>query len=318
MEMKAIVQQRYGPASEVLRVEEVAKPAVGDGDVLIAVRAAGVNPLDWHYVTGKPYVARMAMGRPMPKITVRGVDVAGRVEAAGPKVKTFKPGDDVFGWVDGSFAEFASAPEDHFVRKPDGMTYEEAAAVPIAAFTALQGLRDTAEMQAGQRVLINGASGGVGIYAVQIAKALGAEVTGVCSTRNVEMVRSLGADTVVDYTRDDFTKGGGRYDIIFDNAGSQPFSALRRTLRPGGRIVYNSGTPFPRMMGALVMSRLGRTIRTFLAQPNHEDLTLIASLIESGKLRSVIDRTYPLQETAAAVAYVEAGHARGKVVITAA
>jgi NADPH:quinone reductase-like Zn-dependent oxidoreductase len=182
----------------------------------------------------------------------------------------------------------------------------------------LQGLRDTGKMQAGQRVLINGASGGVGIYAVQIAKALGADVTGVCSARNVDMVRSLGADNVVDYTRDDFTKSGERYDLIFDNAGSQPFSALRRTLRPGGTIVYNSGTPFPRMMGALVMSRLGRTVRTFLAQPNHEDLALIASLIESGKLRSVIDRTYPLQETAAAVAYVEAGHARGKVVITAA
>jgi len=313
--VKAIVQDRYGPPED-LRVKDIHEPVVGDRDVLLRVRAAGVNPLDWHYVRGAPYVARLSMGRPRPKVGIRGVDVAGRAEAIGKDVTHLRPGDDVFGWCDGAFAEYASAPEDHFVAKPANMTYEEAAAVPVAAVTALRGLRDVGKLQSGQRVLINGAAGGVGTFAVQIAKSFGGEVTGVCSSRNVDMVKSIGADHVIDYTREDFTTRGERYDLILDNAGNHSLSAVRRALTAGGTLVYNSGASMRRIAMAWLLSRMGQKVFTFLAVPNHDDLVVIGALIESGKLRSAIDRTYPLQETGAAIAYVEAGHARGKVVVT--
>ena len=312
--MKAIVQERYGPPA-ALRLREVEVPAMGDGDVRLRVRAAAVNPLDWHFVRGTPLVARMAFGLPGPKETHRGVDVAGQVEAVGKNVQSLRPGDDVFGWCDGAFAERATAAENHFVTKPPAMTYEEAAAVPVAAVTALQGLRDVGKLQPGQRLLINGAAGGVGTYAVQIAKSMGAEVTGVCSTRNVEMVRSLGADGVVDYSREDFANARLRYDLVFDNAGNRPLSALRRTLVPGGTLVYNSGASMRRVAFAQLLSRMGQKVRMFLASITHDDLMYLRGLIEAGRLRSVIDRTYPLEEAGAAIAYVEAGHARGKVVV---
>ena len=313
--MRAIIQERYGPP-EALRVREVEMPPVGDGEVRVKVHAAGVNPLDWHLVRGTPLMARAALGFPNPKVTRRGVDVAGRVDAVGSGVKTLRPGDDVFGWCDGAFAEYAAAPEDHFVVKPAAMTFEEAAAVPVAAVTALQGLRDVGKLRAGQRLLINSAAGGVGTYAVQVAKSYGAEVTGVCSTRNLELVRSLGADHVVDYSHEDFTKNGGGYDVILDNAGSRPISTLQRMLATGGTLVYNSGASMSRVAMAQLRSRLGQRVHMFLARITHDDLEFLRGLIQAGKLRSVIDRIYPLDETGAAIAYVEAGHARGKVVIT--
>lgn len=313
--MKAAVQERYGPP-EALRLTEIEKPVLGDGDVMVRVCAAGVNPLDWHYVRGTPFVARMAMGRSRPKVAIRGVDVAGRVEAVGKNVTRLRPGDDVFGWCDGAFAEYASAPEDHLMAKPGNMTCEEAAAVPVAAVTALQGLRDVGKLRSGQRVLVNGASGGVGTFAVQIASAFGAEVTGVCSSRNVDLVKSIGAGRVIDYTREDFTRAAERYDLILDNAGSQSIAALRRTLVPGGTLVYNSGASMPRIAMAGLLSRMGRKVFTYLARLNHEDLAIIHDLIESGKVRSVIDRTFALDEIGAAIAYVEGGHVRGKVVVT--
>ena len=314
--MKAIIQDSYGPPSRVLRLADLDKPAPGDGDVLLNVHAAGVNPLDWHYVLGTPYLARMSFGRPAPKIRVRGVDVSGQIEAVGKDVKQFRPGDEVFGWCAGAFAEYAAAPQDHFIAKPAAISHEEAAAVPVAAVTALQGLRDFGKLKSGQLVLINGAAGGVGTYGVQIAKAMGAKVTGVCSTRNVELVSSLGADRVFDYTRQDFTKDAQRYDLVFDNAGSQSIGALRRTLTPGGILVYNSGASMSRIAMAQLLMRLGQKVYSYLANITHDDMVFLGGLIESKKLRSVIDKTYPLDETAAAVAYVAAGHARGKVVVT--
>jgi NADPH:quinone reductase-like Zn-dependent oxidoreductase len=314
--LKAIVQDRYGRPDEVLKLEEIDRPVPGEREILVRVRAAGVNPLDWHYVQGSPAIARISMGRGRPKDRVRGVDVSGQVEAVGSGVKKIRQGDEVFGWCDGAFAEFASGVEDHFVPKLANTSYEQAAAVPVAAITALQGLRNVGKLQSGQRVLVNGASGGVGTYAVQIAKALGAEVTGVCSARNVELVRSLGADRVIDYGQEDFTKRAERYDLILDNAGSHTIGSLRRALKPGGTLVYNSGASMSRMAGAILLSRLGQKVFTFLAKLNHDDLALIAGLMEQGKVKSVIDRSYPLDQTAAAIAYVEAGHARGKVVVT--
>lgn len=313
--MRAIIQERYGPPA-ALRLREVDMPAIGDGDVRVEVRAAGVNPLDWHLVSGKPLVARMALGLPGPKEKRRGVDVAGRVEAVGKDVKGARPGDEVFGWCDGAFAEYASTKEEQLVAKPASMSFEEAAAVPVAAVTALQALRDVGKLQSGQRVLINGAAGGVGTYAVQIARSMGADVTAVCSTRNVDMVRSLGAGQVIDYTREDFTRAGGLYDLVLDNAGSRSLSAVRKTLKPDGALVYNSGASMFRVAQAQILSRMGRKVSMFLAKITHPDLVHLCGLIEAGKLRSVIDRTYPLEETGAAIAYVEAGHARGKVVVT--
>lgn len=314
--MKAVVQQRYGSPSDVLRLEEMPAPVPSDRQVLVRVHAAGVNPLDWHHVLGTPFVARMAMGIGKPKVTVRGVDVAGRVEAVGAGVEKFHAGDDVFGWCSGTFAELATGSEDNFVAMPANLTHEEAAAVPVAAITALQGLRDVGGLRPGQRVLINGSSGGVGTYAVQIAKALGAVVTGVCSASNVNLVTSLGADFVLDYGRDDFTRRSDRYDLVFDNAGSHSISSLRHALEPGGTLVYNSGASMRRIANAILRSRIGQNVHTYLARPNHDDLALITQMIEQRKVRSVIDRTYPLDQAAAAIGYVEAGHARGKVVLT--
>jgi NADPH:quinone reductase-like Zn-dependent oxidoreductase len=312
--MKAIVQDVYGPA-EVLRLDEVERPVVSEGGVLLRVHAAGVNPLDWHFMRGTPYLARMAMGLSKPKIRVRGVDVAGRVEAVGDAVKRFRPGDDVFGLCHGSFAEYATALEDHLIRKPAGMTCEQAAAVPVAALTALQGLR-AGGVRSGQRLLINGASGGIGMFAVQIAKSYGAVVTGVCSSRNFDLVTSIGADQVIDYAREDFTKAGRRYDVILDNVGNHSLSAVRRALAVGGTLVYNSGASMRGIAMAQLLWRLGQNVRMFNTRRKPDDLAEICRLIESGKLTSVIDRTYPLVQTGAAIAYVEAGHARGKVVVT--
>jgi len=312
--MKAIVQHRYGAPDQALSLDDIPEPVPGDRDVLIRVRAAGVNALDWHQVGGKPVIARPAMSRGEPKIRVRGVDVAGTVESVGKDVTSLRPGDDVFGWCAGAFAEIATAPEDHFVSKPSSLSYEEAAAVPVAALTALQGLRDKGRLQAGQQVLINGAGGGVGTFAVQIAKALGATVTAV--SRNVDLMRSLHADVVIDYTREDFTKASARYDLVFENGGSHPISAVRRTLKPGGILVYNSGASLGRIAMAQLLSRLGQRVYMFLANLNQADLMLIRTFIEEGKVTPVVDRLYPLAETPAAISYVEAGSARGKVVIT--
>jgi NADPH:quinone reductase-like Zn-dependent oxidoreductase len=314
--MKAVVQARYGRPAEVLRLEELPAPVPQAGEVLVRMRAAGVNPLDWHLVGGTPPVARLAMGRRRPKGSpVRGAEVAGVVEAVGAEVRGLKVGDEVFGFCDGAFAELVAAPEDRMAVKPPEVGFAEAATVPIAAITALQGLRDFGKLRSGQRLLVNGASGGVGIFAVQIGKAFGAHVTGVCSGRNVEMVQSLGADGVIDYTREDFTAGGDRYDVVLDNVGSRPISAVRRVLAPGGTLVYNSGGSMRRIVLAQVLSRVGQKVFMFLARPNQADLAVIRELMVAGRLRSVVDRTFPLSETAAAVEYVEQGHVRGKVAV---
>ena len=314
--MKAIVQDTYGPP-DVLVLEEIEKPVVDDGEVLIRVHAAAANPLDWHFIRGQPFVARIAMGFPKPKTRFRGVDVAGHIEAVGKDVKDLRTGDEVFGWCVGAFAEYAKAAENHFVLKPANITFEQAAGVPVAAATALQAIRDFAKVQAGQKVLINGAAGGVGTFAVQIAKSYGAEVTGVCSTRNMDMVRSIGADHVVDYTEEDFTKGGIQYDLIFDNAGTHSLPEFRHVLTPNGTFFSNSGTN----LGLMLMARVASTFAhqkpgSFLANITHEDLVVLQQLIESGQVKTVVDRTYPLSQTAEAIRYLEAGHARGKVIIT--
>src|SRR5512140_3796669 len=321
--MKAIVTCDYG-APDVLQLETIARPACADDQVLIRVRAASVNPLEWHYVRGTPYVGRlMGMGLRKPKVTRLGVDVAGRVEAVGPGVTEFKPGDEVFGSGRGALAEYACASARGLVLKPARLTFEQAASVPVAAVTALQGLRDHGKVRPGQRVLINGASGGVGTFAVQIAKAMGAHVTGVCSTRNVAMVRSIGADRVVDYTREDFTKGAERYDVILDMVGSQSLSATRRVLVPDGIYVMVGGpkgrwvAPMDRAIGAKVFSWfVSQKMGMMLARINKEDLGVLRDFLEAGTVKPVIDRTYPLAQTAEALRYLEAGHARGKVVIT--
>jgi len=334
--MKAIVYHTYG-SPDVLKLEEVEKPVPKDNEVLIKVRAASVNPLDGGIMTGKPYIARIMNGLRTPKVTRVGVDVAGQVEAIGRNVAPFKPGDEVFGacirdpqassvavWVcQGAFAGYACAPESTVVLKPDNITFEQAASVPVAAFTALQGLRNTGHFQPGQKVLINGASGGVGTFAVQIARSFGAEVTGVCSTRNVEMVRSIGADHVIDYTQEDFTKSGQRYDLIFDCVGNHSLSACRHVLHPKGILVmvgYQSGRGmiglFARLITALVLSRfVSQKMVTFLGRPNENDLAILYDLMKADKVTPAIDRCYSLSETPEAIRYLEKGHARGKVVI---
>jgi NADPH:quinone reductase-like Zn-dependent oxidoreductase len=313
--MKAIIQERYGPPDS-LALKELDKPVVKDNQLLVRVHAAGVNPLDWHFVRGEPVIARLAMGLPKPKIRVRGVDVAGYVEAVGKAVRLFQAGDAVFGVGEGAFAEYATAEEGMVAPKPASLTFDQAAAVPVAAITALQALRDVGKLQSGQKVLINGASGGVGIFAIQIAKSFGAEVTGVCSTRNVDLVRSIGADQVIDYTGEDFTRAGQRYDLILDNAGSHSLGGYRRVLTAGGTLIMNSGAALGTMaLGRIVSPFVRQKLRTFLAKPNRDDLLVLSQLIEAGKLRPVIDRTDALGETPAAIGYVEAGHARGKVVI---
>jgi NADPH:quinone reductase-like Zn-dependent oxidoreductase len=321
--MKAIVYRRYGPP-DVLEYEEIEKPAPGKGEVLIKVHATSVNPLDWHLMRGLPYFVRMMIGLRRPKSGRLGVDAAGTVEAAGSDVTQFKPGDEVFGACDGAFAEYVCVPESKLVTKPPNVSFEDAACTPIAASTALQALRDTGRIRAGQRVLVNGAAGGVGTFAVQLAKWFGAEVTGVCSTVNVEMVRSIGAARVIDYTREDFTQGGPSYDLILDCIGNHSLAAFRRVLNPDGRYVAIGGPSDKWMIGALAGALKNVVISLFarqkllmmLAKLKKEDLALIGELVETGKIKPVIDRRYSLSEVPEAVRYLEEGHARGKVVIT--
>jgi NADPH:quinone reductase-like Zn-dependent oxidoreductase len=321
--MKAIVQDAYG-TSEVLELRDIDKPEVGDGDVLVRVRAAAVNPGDWAIMRGLPYIARPVYGLRTPKNGVRGTDVAGEVETVGTSVTRFQPGDEVFGWrqhLGGAFAEYASVSEDALVQKPTNLTFEQAAAVPTAGLVALEALRD---VRAGQTVLVNGASGGIGTFAVQIAKSLGAEVTGVCSTSNVDLVRSIGADQVIDYTNDDFTQTGQRYDFIFDNVGNHSLSDLRGALTPKGTLVPNGGgfhnrwfASGGRVISAKALSPfVSQRLRTFIISPKQENLVVLKKLIEAGTVKPVIDRTYPLSETPQAIDHVGGGHARGKVVIT--
>jgi NADPH:quinone reductase-like Zn-dependent oxidoreductase len=321
--MKAIVFSEYG-SPDVLRYEEIGKPEPGDGEVLIRVRSASVNPYDWHFMRGLPYPLRLVAGLGKPKDTRLGADVAGQVEAVGKNVTRFKPGDEIFGLCKGAFAEYARAPEPALGVKPDNVTFEQAASVPVAALTALQALRDKGRIQPGQKALINGAAGGVGTFAVQIAEWLGVEVTGVCSTRNVDMVRSIGADQVIDYTREDFTEGGQHYDLILDAVANHSLLAFRRVLKPSGTYVgvgaspgrWTAGVP-GREIGTRVLSVMGsRKLVTCLAKPSQEDLMILHDLMKSGKVRPVIDRVYSLREVPEAIRYVETGHARGKVVIT--
>ena len=324
--MKAIVYCDYGVPN--LKFQEIEKPTPADDQLLVKVRAASVNPLDWHFVEGTPYFMRlMGVGLRKPKDTRLGVDFAGTVEAVGKNVTKFKPGDEVFGGRTGAFAEYVCVREGRAVAlKPANITFEQAASVPIAAITALQGVRDKGKVQPGQKVLINGASGGVGTFAVQIAKAAGADVTGVCSTRNLDMVRSLGADHVIDYTKEDFTKGDQRYDVILDNVANHSLSEFRRVLNPDGRYVLigGGGANEGRWLGpgltqafnAMVLSKfVSQKMGMMLGDLNQKDLTALADLMESGKVTPVIDRTYKLSELPQAIEYLEQGHARGKVVI---
>jgi NADPH:quinone reductase-like Zn-dependent oxidoreductase len=322
--MKAIVREKYG-SPDVLELKDIERPLVDDDSVLVRVRAASINAYDWHMMRGSPYLVRMMAGLRKPKSSAMGVDVAGQVEAVGKNVTQFRPGDEVFGSRNGSLAEYVRGTSRSFlVPKPSALTFEEAAAVPLAATTALQGLRDKGQIKPGQRVLINGASGGVGTFAVQIAKALGAHVTAVCSTRNVEQARSLGADEVIDYTKDDFTRSGRRYDLILDVAASGSLSSRRRVLEPNGILVgvgaANGGRMTSILAGLLetaVVSRFGnQKMPFFIAKNSKDDLLVLTELIEAGKVRPVIDRTYPLNKTAEAIRYLETGHARAKVVIT--
>jgi NADPH:quinone reductase-like Zn-dependent oxidoreductase len=320
--MKAIIHPCYGKA-DVLRYDDVAVPQPGDHEVLVEVRAVALNPLDWHYMTGTPYIMRLQSGLGRPRSDRLGVDFAGIVTAVGPAVTRFKPGDEVLGSRFGAFAEYAVLAEDRaLVTKPSRLSFEQAAAVPVAAITALQGLRDKGHVKAGDKVLINGASGGVGTFAVQIAKALGAEVTGVCSTRNVELVRSLGADHVIDYKHEDFTRGDRRYDVIIDNVGNHPLRAVRRVLEPDGTHVMIGGPkddpwlgPVLGFLKAPLMSRVSsQQFAVLLAEMNAADLSVLNSMIEAGQVTPVVDRTYPLQDIPAAIAYLETQRARGKVV----
>jgi NADPH:quinone reductase-like Zn-dependent oxidoreductase len=325
--MKAIVRHRYG-SPDVLQLEDVEVPGVGDDQVLVRVRAASVNAYDWHVLRGLPYLVRMEEGLRRPKASAIGVDLAGEVEAVGRDVTEFRVGDAVFGERGGAFAEFVSGRAVNFAPKPSNLTFEQAAAVPMAGYTALQALRDKGGVQALQKVLVNGASGGVGSFAVQIAKALGAEVTGVCSARNLELVRSMGADHVIDYSHDDFTRGNERYDLIIDVAATRPLRACRRVLTPSGKLVIVGAAvgqadgrwigPMIRPVAATILSRFvkERPLLPFLAHRSKDDLIVLARMIEAGAVTPLIDRAYPLAETAAAIRYVEAGHARGKVVIT--
>ena len=325
--MKAVVYTNYG-SPDVLEIKDIKKPVPNDDQVLIKVRAASINPLDWHFMEGTPYIMRaIGVGLRKPKDPRLGVDYAGTVEAVGKNVTQFKPGDEVLGGKSGAFAEYVCARADRaIVLKPANITFEQAASVPIAAITALQGLRDKGKIQPGQKVLINGASGGVGTFAVQIAKSFGADVTGVCSTRNLDMVRSLGADHVIDYTKEDFTKNGRRYDLILDNVGTQQLSGFRRVLNPNGILVMIGGGgpndggligPLGRPVKALLLSPfISQKMGMLMAELNKKDLTILGDLMQSGKVTPVIDRTYPLSQIAEAIRYLEQGHARGKVVIT--
>jgi NADPH:quinone reductase-like Zn-dependent oxidoreductase len=320
--MRAVVLDRFGPP-EVLGLRDVDEPPVGDGDVLVRVRAASVNPADWYAMTGTPWVARPTMGLRKPRATRVGLDLAGVVAAVGGDVTRFKPGDEVFGAGTGTLAEQVAVAEDTLVPKPSNLSFEQAAAVPVAGLTALQGLRDKGRLRPGQRVLVNGASGGVGTFAVQIAKALGAEVTGVCSTRNVEMAGSLGADRVVDYTREDFTGTDRRYDLLLDVAGSRPWPACRRVLEPAGTLVLVGAPTGSRLLGPLghiakvrlASLRAGQRVVFFISKATTEDLTALADLLEAGTVTPVVERTYALSEAVHAFRHLGEGHARGKLVV---
>ncbi len=317
--MKAIVYRTYG-SPDVLRYEDLEKPSPRDHEVLIRVHAASLNPLDWRLMRGQPYVLRLLFG--LRRAKQPGRDVAGQVEAVGRNVTEFKPGDEVFGTCPGALAEYACASDSSIVFKPANVTFEQAASAPVAALTALQGLRDQGRIQRGQQVLINGAAGGVGTFAVQIAKAFDANVTGVCSTRNVEMVRSIGADQIIDYTREDFTKSGQRYDLLFDCVSNHSLSACRRVLRAKGICVMAGGRGgtirlLARWITGLVASPFtSRKVVGFIATPSKEDLTLVRDLMRDGRVTPVIDKRYSLREVPEGMRYLEAGHARGKIVIT--
>jgi NADPH:quinone reductase-like Zn-dependent oxidoreductase len=322
--MKAIVQDKYG-SPDVLGLENIDKPEVGDDDVLVIVLAASAHIGDWHFMTGLPYLFRIAgSGLRAPRTRVRGTDVAGRVEATGKGVTRFQVGDEVFGICDGAFAEYATARPDRVAPKPANVTVEQAATVPTSGCTALQAVRNKGKVAPGQKVLIIGAAGGVGSFAVQIAKAFGAHVTGVCSTTKVDLVRSIGADDVIDYTRDDFAETGERYDVVLDIAGNRSVSHLRRALGPRGTLVIVGGEGGGRWFGGIdrqlrasVLSPfVSQKLGTFVAKANGEDLLVLKELIEAGKVTPVIDKAYPLSEVPEAIRHLEEGHARGKVVIT--
>jgi NADPH:quinone reductase-like Zn-dependent oxidoreductase len=324
--MRAIVQDRFGPP-DVLQLADTGLPEVGADDVLVRVHAAALNPADWHILRGDPLVARlMGVGLTKPKARVAGIDAAGVVETAGANVRGLRNGEEVLGFCRGAFAEYACAAADMVVPKPAKLSFEQAAAVPVAATTALRGIRDVGQVKAGQQVLVNGAGGGVGTYAVQIAAALGAEVTGVCSTRNVELVRSLGAAHVVDYTREDFTGGRSQYDVILDNVSDLPLTRLRRALAPKGILVLNGGGSPGHMFGpvagilrAVVANAfVSQRLRPLPSRQNQAELLAVTGLIEAGKLMPVVDRTYPLADTVEGLRIVEQGHTRGKIVVTVA
>ena len=322
LRMKGIQARCYGSPA-VLEFADIEKPVPADDEVLVRVHAASVNPLDWHMMRGKPYVMRLDNGFGRPKSARMGVDFAGTVEAVGRNVSRFQPGDAVFGGRSGALAEYVNVRESRAVApKPDRLSFEQAAAIPVAAITALQALRDKGQLQAGQSVLINGASGGVGTFAVQIAKALGAEVTGVCSTRNVPMVRSIGADHVIDYTRENFTQGARRYDLIVDMVGNHALLELRRALEPDGRLVIVGGesgswfAPLDRLLKAAFLSPfVSQDMERLFADLTRQDLAVLGELAQAGKLTPVIDRRYPLSEAPEAIEYLETGRARGKVIV---
>jgi len=322
--MKAIVQERFGPP-DVLRLADADMPKAGPGEVVIRVHAAALNPYDWHMLRGDPRIARLiGIGLTKPKSRVAGIDAAGRVEATGPDAGGLRPGDEVIGLAPGAFAEYALAKADLVVPKPGGLSFEQAAAVPLAATSALRAIQQVGAVRSGHRVLVNGAGGGGGTFAVQIAAALGAEVTGVCSTRNVDLVRSIGAAHVIDYTTEDFTAGRVRYDVILDNVGNRPLRRLRQALAPTGTLVYNAGGSPGHLIGAVGAGVQVAVVNGFARQrlrvlgfvQERADLLAVTGLIEAGTLTPVLGRTYPLADTAEGLRHVEAGHARGKVVIT--
>jgi NADPH:quinone reductase-like Zn-dependent oxidoreductase len=323
--MKAIVQDRFGPP-DVWRLENVERPDIGPGDVLVRVHAAALNPYDWHMLRGDPYVARLmgGVGLTRPKSRIAGMDTAGVVEAVGASVRDLRPGDEVFGLCPGAFAEYASGAANKLAPKPASLSFEQAAAMPMAGTTALRAIRDVGAVRAGQRVLINGAGGGVGHFAVQIAAALGAHVTGVCSSANVGLVRSLGAEHVVDYTSDDFTETTDRYDVVLDNVGNQPLSRVRRVLTPTGTLALNAGGSPGHVFGAIGGFAKAAALNTFVKQQlrpvptreSRDDLRALAALVDDGRLAPVVDRTYPLADVADGLRHVERGHARGKSIVT--
>ena len=321
--MKAILYRRYGPP-ETLKLEEIEKPAPAPNELLIRVHDAALNPLDWHYMRGTPYIVRLQLGMGRPRRYRLGEDFSGTVAAIGPQISHFKVGDEIFGTADGALGEYATSTEAGLAVKPAGISFAQAAAVPIAGLTALQGLRDYGHLAAGQRVLINGASGGVGTFAIQIARSFGADVTGVCSTRNVELVRGLGAGRVIDYSKEDFTTDAQKYDLIFDTIGNHSLGDYDRMLTPGGVVVMVGSPSYEPWLGPLVGLMKTRLMSPFLRHPaviffadanNTADLETLRDLMQAGRLVPVIDRSYPLSESAAAMRYLEQGHARGKVIV---